>query len=217
VTDDVRDVIQLRMRLLPYLYTAFANYNRHGIPPMRAMVLEQGASEASAKVTSDKLDGVKNPYTESVALEQNDQFMFGPSILVAPYYEKQLLKRMVKLPKGNWYDFYTGEFVGNGKTIEVATPERTPLFVKEGAVIPMLTKAVNNTCDAIGHPLEVRHYGKASGSFELYEDDGKTFDYEKGSFSLRTFRFSAGKGRDTLVKPGKRLFGPVERWVEMTP
>jgi alpha-D-xyloside xylohydrolase len=216
VTDDVREVIELRMRLLPYLYTAFADYNRKGIPPMRAMVLEQGASDAATTETSAKLDGVKNPYAESVSLEQNDQFMFGPSILVAPYYEKQLLKRKVKLPKGNWYDFYTGELVGNGTVIEVSTPERTPLFVKEGAVIPMLTKAVANSRDACGHPLEVRHYGKTDGSFELYEDDGTSFDYETGEYSLRTFRFAEGKGGEIETKPGEHLFGPVERWVEMT-
>jgi alpha-D-xyloside xylohydrolase len=216
VTGDVRDVIRLRMRLLPYLYTAFANYNRHGIPPMRAMVLEQGASEAAAQVISGKLDGVKNPYAESATLEQNDQFMFGPSILVAPYYEKQLNKRSVKLPKGNWYDFYTGELAGNGNTITVSTPERTPLFVKEGAVIPMLTTHVDRSRDAAGHPLEVRHYGQQPGSYELYEDDGKTFDFEKDAFSLRTFRFADGQGAETVTKAGEPLFGKVERWVEMT-
>ena len=216
VADDVRDVIQLRMRLLPYLYTAFANYNRHGTPPMRAMVLEQGVSDAPAAVTAAKLDDVTNPYAESASLEQDDQFMFGPSILVAPYYEKLTLKRTVKLPKGNWYDFYTGKLAGNGTTIEVATPERTPLFVKEGAVIPMLTKPVNNSRDAYGQALEVRHYGNQPGSFELYEDDGKTFDYEKSDFTLRRLDFNGENGRETITKPGKSMFGPVEKWVQMT-
>ncbi|MDF7826935.1 glycoside hydrolase family 31 protein [Pontiellaceae bacterium B12227] len=216
VTDDVRSVIQLRMRLLPYLYTAFADYNRKGIPPMRAMVLEQGVGPVKTRDAAAKLDGVTNPYAESVELEQNDQFMFGPSILVAPYYEKNLLKRNITLPKGNWYDFYTGEFVGNGTTIEVATPERIPLFVKEGAVIPMLTKSIDNSRDAYGHPLEVRHYGKQPGSFELYEDDGKTFDYEKGDYALRTFSFADGKLTQKRIRPGVPLFGEVERWMEMT-
>jgi alpha-D-xyloside xylohydrolase len=216
VADDVRDVIQLRMRLLPYLYTAFANYNRHGTPPMRAMILEQGTSDAPAAVTTAKLDDVTNPYAESVSMEQDDQFMFGPSILVAPYYGKLTLKRTVKLPKGNWYDFYTGKLVGNGTTIEVDTPQRTPLFVKEGAVIPMLTKSVSNSRDAMGHALEVRHYGNQPGSFELYEDDGKTFDYEKADFTLRRLDFKGENGRETVTKAGKALFGPVEKWVQMT-
>jgi alpha-glucosidase (family GH31 glycosyl hydrolase) len=216
VTDDVRDVIRLRMRLLPYLYTAFANYNRFGVPPMRAMVLEQGAADATATVSSAELDDVTNPYAESTALEQDDQFMFGPSILVAPYYEKQTLKRTVKLPKGNWYDFYTGKLAGNGTTIEVATPERIPLFVKEGAVIPMLSDSIDNSRDAYGHPLEVRHYGKEPGSFELYEDDGKTFGYEKGDFALRRLDFTRETHSETITKPGKPMFGAVEKWVEMT-
>lgn len=215
VADDVRDVIQLRMRLLPYLYTAFANYNRHGIPPIRAMVLEHGASDAPVATTASKLDDVTNPYAESLALQQDDQFMFGESILVAPYYGKSTLKRPVKLPKGNWYDFYTGELAGNDTTIEVATPERTPLFVKEGAVIPLLSDAIKNSRDAFGHPLEIRHYGKQPGSFELYEDDGNTFDYEKEIFSLRTFAFAGPKTSETITKPGKKMFGPVVKWVEM--
>ena len=122
----------------------------------------------------------------------------------------------MKLPKGNWYDFHTGKFAGNGETIEISTPARMPLFVKEGAVIPMLSKAVNNTRDAHGHSLEVRHYGKEPGSFELYEDDGKTFDHEKGEFGLRLLRFENGNGSEAEVKKGPRLFGAVESWVQMT-
>ena len=125
VADDVRQAIRLRMRLLPYLYTAFANYNRFGIPPMRAMVLEQGSSDAPAKTGSAELDDVTNPYAQVTELEQDDQFMFGPSILVAPYYEQQTLKRAVRLPRGNWYDFYTGEFVGNGDAPAAARRSRS--------------------------------------------------------------------------------------------
>lgn len=156
------------------------------------------------------------PYAEIVELEQNDQFMLGPSILVAPYYEEQLLKRTVKLRAGNWYDFYTGEFAGNGITIEVSTPERIPLFVREGAVISLLSKHIDNSRDVYGHPLEVRHYGKKDGSFELYEDDGKTFNYEKGEYSVRSLHFEGGKGFESVTRPGPDLFGPVENWVEMT-
>jgi len=215
VAADVRDVIRLRLRLLPYLYTAFADYNRFGIPPMRAMLLEHGGPEGSADGTDGQLDDVTNPYAEVVELEQDDQFMFGPSILVAPYYEQQTLKRTVRLPRGNWYDFHTGELVGNGTTIEVASPERIPLFVKDGAVIPLLSEHVDNTGQAYGRPLEVRHYGEQPGSFELYEDDGVSFDYEKGAFALRTFSFAEGRGSETITRPGPSMFGAVERWVDM--
>lgn len=217
VADDVRAVIRLRMRLLPYLYTAFANYNRFGIPPMRAMVLEQGNSDATvAKTSVAGLDDVTNPYGVRIEVEMDDQFMFGPSILVAPYYGEQTLKRALRLPRGNWYDFYTGELAGNGTTIEVATPARIPLFVKEGAVIPLLSKHVDNSRQAYGHGLEVRHYGEKPGSFELYEDDGITLDYEKDGFALRTLGFADGKGSESTTKPGQRMFGRIERWVQMT-
>ena len=217
VTDQVREVIQLRMRLLPYLYSTFADYNRKGIPPIRAMILEDESMISTIEEKSAELDDVNNPYADGgmLILEQNDQFMFGPSILVAPYYGSHSKKRSVRLPKGDWFDFYTGEFVGNGTTIEVSSPERTPLFVKDGAVIPLLSKAINNTREAKDQTLEVRHYGKAPGAFELYEDDGLTFDHENGAFSLRNLSFEDGKGTETEIKKGPRLFGEVASWVSM--
>ena len=183
VTDQVRDVIKLRTSLLPYIYSAFYQYNRKGIPPFRAMVLESGFA-ASEKVVGGKLHGEKNPYAETKRLESTDQYMMGESILVAPVFAGQK-SRAVVLPNGNWYDFYTGKLAGNGETITIQTKlEEIPLFVKDGGVIPM-TEAVNNVIKSDGQiELKVRHYGEKGGSFELYDDDGATFDYEKGEFSV---------------------------------
>lgn len=216
-TNQVREVIQLRMRLLPYLYTAFADYHRKGTPPIRAMILEEDAPSGTVEETVDALDDVENPYADGSVrtLEQNDQFMFGPSILVAPYYGDKSQRREVRLPEGDWYDFYTGAFVGNGTTITVSTPDRTPLFVKDGAVIPLLAESVSNTAEAYGKPLEVRHYGKRPGSFELYEDDGHSFAFEKGEFGLRDLSFRDGLGREKVARKGPRLFGEVASWVKM--
>lgn len=216
VTGDVRDVIRLRLRLLPYLYTAFANYNRHGVPPMRAMILERESGQGDEAVVHGMLDGVGNPYAESLDVEKNDQFMFGPSILVAPYYENHSASRKVTLPRGNWYDFHTGQFVGNGTVIEVNTPDRIPLFVKEGAVIPMLSGDIDNTEQAYGHSLEVRHYGNLPGTFELYEDDGISFNYESGQYSLRRLSMKKGEVKEETIRPGPGMFGSVIQWVEMT-
>jgi alpha-D-xyloside xylohydrolase len=217
VADQVREVIQLRMRLLPYLYSAFADYNRKGIPPIRAMILEDETAGSTVVEKSAHLDDVNNPYADGgvLVIGRNDQFMFGPSILVAPYYGDHAKKRSVTLPAGDWFDFYSGEFVGNGETIEVSTPDRTPLFVKDGAVIPMFAKPVNNSRNAVGQPLEVRHYGKAAGTFDLYEDDGLTFDHESGVFGIRQLAFRDGKGSETVIKEGPRLFGDVAAWVRM--
>ena len=222
VADEVRAVVELRMRLLPYLYTAFADYQQTGVPPVRAMILEQGYQAEKLVAKKAKLDGVYNPYEEAKVVEKTDQFMFGPSILVAPFYEKQHSKRTVILPPGNWYDFYTGELAGNGKTITVEADGRIPLFVKEGALIPMLAENIVNTREAYGMPLEVRHYGTTGGTFNLYEDDGKTFDYEKGAFRIRSLSISKKangfQGLETVSRDkAPALFGPVAKWTYMTP
>lgn len=188
VTDPVREVIKLRLRLLPYLYSAFADYHYKGIPAIRAMILEDGAADVQETRIEGKLDSEKNPYAMGRIIEKTDQFMFGKSIMVAPFYERHATKRNVLLPAGNWYDFYTGEFVGNNKSITVTAKQlkdRTPLFVKEGALIPILTKSVKNAKEAYGHDLELRHYGKTLGTFDLYEDDGKSFDYDQGKCRIR--------------------------------
>jgi len=204
VTDSVREVIELRMRLLPYLYSAFADYHFEGIPAVRAMILEDGFAGGG-----------------EVVIETTDQFMFGPSMMVAPFYENQATEREVRLPAGNWYDFYTGELAGNNTTITVtaaALGDRPPLFVKNGAVIPLLTKTVKNTAAARGHELEVRHYGDLAGRFALYEDDGTSFDYERGEYRIREIRVS-DDGRMTVTIPrdeAAELFGEITSVRRMT-
>jgi alpha-D-xyloside xylohydrolase len=190
----VRDTLELRMRLLPYLYSAFSAYHFDGMPPIRPMAFE-------------------DPALGTVS----DQFMFGPSILVAPFYGKAGWSREVALPAGNWYDFYTGEFVGNGTRVTRQSESgRVPLLVREGAVIPMLKTAVVNTAHAYGQAIEVRHYGRTPGAFDLFEDDGKTFDYERGRYRIRRLSVEAGEGgrlslRETLVRDGAPpMFGRPE-------
>ncbi len=110
---------------------------------------------------------------------------------------------------------------GNNKTITVTAAElknRIPLFVKEGAVIPMLSKAVKNSKEAYGHELEVRHYGAKAGVFRLYEDDGKTFDYEKGHYRIRQLRVDEhGKLSVKIITDNApALFGEVKGVKEMS-
>lgn len=220
VTDAVRDVIELRMRLLPYFYASFAAYNRDGIPPVRAMILEGGFEAGEATVIEGELDSETNPYATGEIIEKNDQFMFGPSIMVAPFYGEYATERSVQLPAGNWYDFYTGEWAGNNTQITVTAEQLkdcTPLFVKEGAVIPMLSKAVINSRDAQGHDLIVRHYGKEAGSFELYEDDATTFDYQSGASRIRSISIDAkGQSEVQTTGNGPALFGEIIQVRQMT-
>lgn len=113
----VQEVASLRTQLIPYLYTAFADYAFYGTPPVRAMNLESGYQ---AKTTEEQgeLDATKNPYAMAVRREVKDQFMVGPSLLVAPLFAGEE-ERQVVLPQGKWYDFYTGKYVGEGEVITV--------------------------------------------------------------------------------------------------
>ena len=151
--------------------------------------------------------------------------MIGPSLLVAPFYEEQATRREVVLPKGRWYDFYSGHPVGDGETITVtskALKDRIPLFVKEGAVIPLLSRPVNQVDQAVGHALEVRWYGKDLGRFDLYEDDAQSYDYERGESKMRRLRVvrveGGGYDLEESVEGDEAisLFGPVERFRVMT-
>jgi len=225
VTDQVREVMQLRMRLLPYLYSAFGDYHLKGIPPMRAMILDAPSAIRETVVTGT-LDGEKDPYASAKNVTTADQFMFGPSILVAPFYQAAASRkgkpatvastdtaRNVILPQGEWFDFHTGKAVGGGKTITVTAAEtggKIPLFVRGGALIPMLKASVNNTAGVYGADLEVRQYGRGDAVFDLYEDDGKTFDYEKGVYRIRRLAVTNGTLSETMSKAdGPALFGTV--------
>jgi alpha-D-xyloside xylohydrolase len=214
-TDAIRRTIQLRMQLLPYLYTAFAEYHFKGIPPVRSMILEAGDVGIVNVSQKIKLDGEKNPYGDGFTqkiVEDNSLYMFGPDILVAPFINSDT-KRGVKLPKGNWYDFYTGKFAGNDQEITVTaeqTDDLPPLFVMDGALIPMLKNPVNRTRDAKGAELEIRHYGKAEGSCLLYEDDSESYDYEKGQYHLRKLLFKDGKLKEHVLNDSKeRIYGEI--------
>lgn len=217
VTDMVRDNIQLRMRLLPYIYTAFYNYNQKGIPPFRAMVLED-AYDTKELLIGGELDGVDNPYAEKKRIETTDQYMMGPSILVAPVFTGQK-ERKVILPEGNWYDFYTGVYIGNGETIIIETKlEQIPLFVKDGAIVPMLSSVDDEYTD--NPSLEIRHYGLKGNTYLLYNDDGESFNYENGEYTLtelKVIREKDGRltGSDKLLKSKKFKYGSIS-WCWMT-
>ena len=198
-TDTVRDLIKLRMQLVPYLYTAFADYQRRGIPPFRHMILEAGYA-AEAKIIAGTLDSQTNPYAESQRIEVADQYMVGPSLLVAPLFAGDKSCKVV-LPQGKWFDFYTGQLVGESSTITATTPLRqVPLFVKDGGIIPLMPPVNNLRRQKDGIPIEVRHYGTKDGEYSLYDDDGETFDYEKGVYSSQELR---------VVREGGKLKGEM--------
>jgi alpha-D-xyloside xylohydrolase len=131
----------------------------------------------------------------------SDQFMMGPSLLVNPVYEYKARERQVYLPAGtNWYDFYTGNYFEGGKTISASAPLATiPLFVKEGAIIPVGPdiQYVNQIPDS---SLTLFVYAGKDGSFGLYEDESTNYNYEKGAFSIIPITYDDKTGTLTIGK-----------------
>lgn len=199
VTQQVNDVALLRMQLIPYLYTAFADYAFKGIPPFRAMNLEAGY-KAEATLAQVAFDGTDNPYAQALRQEVKNQYMMGEYLLVAPLFAGEK-ERQVVLPQGKWYDFYTGQLAGEGEVITVAPGlDRIPVYVKDGGIIPMFPPITQ--LEDKQYPLIIRHYGTAPGTYDLYDDDGQTYDYEQGKYLRIRLQVSVdGKGR----KQGKAI------------
>jgi alpha-D-xyloside xylohydrolase len=154
----------LRYQLLPYIYSLGYKTYQIGAPSMRALFMDF-------------------PNDPKVA-DLWDEYMFGPAFLVAPVTEQGATSRAVYLPAGtDWYNYWTNERLHGGQAIHVAAPIDTlPLFVRAGSILP-LGEAIESTnqTQAIA---KVRVYAGADGDFTLYQDDGKTYAYEKGDSSI---------------------------------
>jgi alpha-D-xyloside xylohydrolase len=151
----------LRYRLMPYLYSQAWQVTAHGASIMRALVFD--------------FPGDKK------ARELADEYLFGPSLLVCPVPTQGATTRSVYLPGGvGWYDFWTGRRFAGGQTISAPAPIATiPLYVREGAIVPM-GPFEQYTTEKQADPIELRVYEGANGSFNLYEDEGVNYNYEKG-------------------------------------
>ncbi len=134
--------------------------------------------------------------------------MLGDYLLVAPMFAGDK-KRKIVLPQSKWYNFYTGEYAGNGEIIEIEPGlDHIPLYVKDGGIIPMIPAVLQAPKNGEILPLELRHYGEAEGSISLYDDDGETFNYEKGDFMRYTFSATKngnGKwsGKETIANKNR--------------
>ena len=205
VERQVKDMALLRMSLMPYFYSEFAKYHFKGIPPFRAMNLEEGFFNILQK-ESGSTNLEDNPYAEAVHKEVKDQYMAGEYLLVAPMFAGKASRKVI-LPKGNWFDFYTGKFAGNGEVISVAPGlDKIPVFVKDGGIIPMGPALLHAPKLHEKINLEIRYYGTKSGKYMLYDDDGVTFNYEKGAYSFREITIAGdekSKIKTNISKPVK--------------
>jgi alpha-D-xyloside xylohydrolase len=193
VEKEINFIANLRMQLIPYLYTAFADYAAYGTPPMRAMNLEPGF-EATEVIEKGKLEATLNPYELATKKEMKDQFIVGENLLVAPMFDGET-ERQVTLPKGKWFDFYTGKLVGKGEVITVRPGlGQIPVFVRDGGIVPLYPVIDSLTEEKL--PLEIRHYGEKSSTYNLYDDDGTTYNYLKGEFTRLKLEVSVdGQGK----------------------
>jgi alpha-D-xyloside xylohydrolase len=205
VAEKVKQFALLRMQMMPYWYSEFAKYHFDGTPPFRAMALEEGfKQEMRRDAMNSNLE--ENPYAEAVSKEIKDQYMAGEYLLVAPVFAGQTTRKVV-LPKGKWYDFYTGAYVGNGEIITVtAGLDKIPVYVKDGGIIPMMPARLQAPKAGEKIDLEIRFYGDKSSRYMLYDDDGESFNYEKGEYSFREIKVEkdrSGKWKGNISAPEK--------------
>jgi alpha-glucosidase (family GH31 glycosyl hydrolase) len=190
-----RRYAQLRQRLLPYIYSAAYESYASGVPVMRPLVLDYTADRRVYDV--------------------DDEFFFGEALLVAPVTKAGAAGRQVLLPPGEWFDYWTGQRHAGDRTIEyAAAPDVMPLFVKAGAIIPM-----QPTMTYIGEkpldPLTLDIYPSVLSLYTLYEDDGLTLDYQRGTFAKTNVTVDARTSRmEIQVEPPAGPFGVAPRRYE---
>lgn len=171
VEDNMRKMLNLRYRLLPYIYSEAWQVTKNGSTMMRPLVMDFN--------------------TDTTAVNHQYQYMFGKSVLVAPVTEANVSEWNVYLPKSaGWFDFWTGKHFNGGQSIKTDAPlDKIPLFVKAGSIIPM-GNIIQYTVEKSADTLEIRVYKGADAKFELYEDEGDNYNYEKGRYTIVSFNWN---------------------------
>ncbi len=151
---------RLRYQLIPYLYSLSKHTYDTGAPFMRALWMD---------FPSDKH-----------VFNIGDEYMFGSALLVAPVTEQGQIIKAVYLPAGaDWYNYWTNEKFSGGQTVQVAAPiDLIPLFVKAGSILPMGSVVQSTATKQVIEAIKV--YPGNDADFQLYDDDGVSYDYEKG-------------------------------------
>jgi alpha-glucosidase len=190
----IRKYLKLRYRLLPFLYTTLAEAHTSGVPLFRPLVL--------------------NYQGDSNTLNLDDQFMIGADLLVAPILQPNQTSRMVYLPEGIWYDYWTGKKQTGGTMIRVDAPlETVPMFIRGGSIIPEgpeMNYVGEKPFDPITfyiHPDE-----KGSAYTTLYEDDGTSPAYKKGVYRRTEVSVSStARGLEIAVRAPEGSYQPGAR------
>ena len=175
--------LDLRYRMMPYIYNQAHEITENGDNMMRTLMME---------FTGDKK-----------ALEQKYEYMFGPSILVAPVVKEDVKEWQVYLPenRAGWFDFWNGNKYDGGKTITRKVElEDIPVYVKGGSIITLAEK-MKSTVELNSSPLEIRVYPGTDASTKIYSDNGVDFAYKSGESSVVKIRWNDKSGE---LEIGKR-------------
>lgn len=183
-TSYIADAVKLRYQFLPYMYSLLYKASVDGAPILRPLFYEFQQDQ--------------NCY------DRDDEFMFGPSILVANVLEKGAERISVYLPTGcGWYDFYTREYYEGGQTLEIpVTLGSIPLFVRSSAIVPRTSGITSISLDTMTS-LDILIAHDGNSDFVMYDDDGISLDYKEGG-CLKTL-VSARNGKQleiSFVKEG---------------
>lgn len=176
VYDSIAEMIGLRYRLLPYIYSLAYTIAAHNGTMMRHPALDYPADVQTHDLV--------------------DQFLLG-GLMVCPVTEPGAASRPVYLPAGErWYDFWTGQPVTAGWFDAPVVLERIPVYVRGGTILPM-GPVVMHSDTVIDTPLSVHIYRGRSATFELYDDDGSTYACERGEYGVRTLQWEEEAKRFT--------------------
>ncbi len=200
--DAMRNALQLRYSLIPYIYTYSRMAYDSGVSLIRPMYYEYPDNEKAYNV----------PH----------QYYFGSNMIAAPVHQSMngntTATQTVWLPEGNWYDYTTQELIKGGRNFTATySLNQIPLFVKEGSIIPSQTKKHRITGSVID-TLTLTVYADTSAEFNLYEDDGTTEGYKSNEFSFTAFRYTKNlTGAAFTIQPdGKQYSGMItERCYEI--
>jgi alpha-glucosidase (family GH31 glycosyl hydrolase) len=169
--------LRLRYQLMPYIYSLGYHAYQTGAPYTRALFM----------------DFPDDPKVTNIG----DEYMFGPAFLVAPVTEQGATSRKVYLPAGtDWFNYWTNERLQGGQTVDVPTPIDTiPLFVRAGSIIPLGSEILST--DQPQTIARMLVYPGKDGDFTVYNDDGKTYAYEKGESQVTHLHWNDTAGQLT--------------------
>lgn len=167
-----RTLINLRMQLIPYLYNAFYTYSKEGTPPFRPLLMDDPKDERLRTIS--------------------DQYLIGEGLMAAPLYQNKKT-RTVYFPEGTWYNFNTNEKYEGNREYEIITElNQLPLYVRQGTLLP-LSAPVSNVDAQTVFNLHCKIYGVPTATCQLFEDDGISYDFQKGTYNNVTLDAAKGK------------------------